>query len=588
MKIHKISSAEIKRHLLQFADSHAWLLCPVILTAVQLYMFTDLIDPDKSLSTLSRIAGALADSFIIFLIFLFIPCKISRYIIWLPGFIITLFCVAYSLYFKAFSDIPSWESIKLISTVDSLVLNSSTSILSLDEASFFLIYLIEIFLYLLSRRHGKFALSAPFKKVYLATTLIVLTVFVSLSVRRAGIYSHSTSLSESFEAYVEAWKLQTANIGYYKIFGFQGYLSRILFMALQRPIPLSDKETQYISQLFLSNAKVSTDLQFFHKRNYNKNLIFIIVESLASDVLTHEYSATCLPVLTRLANDSSVIAALNVVPQTGPGRSSDGQFIYNTGLLPLRSTALIESHSSADYPSLAKALNYKQIVEVIGESKKVWRHFLTSSSYGFDSLFDNVDESGINADKKIFEKTLSILDTLPQPFFLLASTLSMHDPYNSPAVDIKTLIPNQISDPRDRNYWTATAAFDLWLGRFLDTLKNKDLYDNSIIVIAADHEPKAQFLSSDFNTAYIPIFILNSGHGLKISDKVDQADLFPTILDIMGIEDYTCPVLGTSYRGLGRSLLPGSGNHNDSTDHIDKDDLWKASERLILSGKLAK
>lgn len=49
---------------------------------------------------------------------------------------------------------------------------------------------------------------------------------------------------------------------------------------------------------------------------------------------------------------------------------------------------------------------------------------------------------------------------------------------------------------------------------------------------------------------------------MYISNKVEQIDIFPTIVDIMGIAKYECPVSRTSYRGLGRSLLHLSDIHD--------------------------
>ena len=60
------------------------------------------------------------------------------------------------------------------------------------------------------------------------------------------------------------------------------------------------------------------------------------------------------PNLTEMLADSLTVSALNVEVQAGPGRSADGQFIINTGMLPLQSEALVAKYAHAVYPSVAK------------------------------------------------------------------------------------------------------------------------------------------------------------------------------------------------------------------------------------------
>lgn len=285
-----------------------------------------------------------------------------------------------------------------------------------------------------------------------------------------------------------------------------------------------------------------------------------------------------MPVCDSLLTDSTSIVALNVIPQTKSGRSSDGQFIYNTGLLPLRTKAFVERFASANYPSLAKALNKSENVEIIGESRTMWHHGLTTKSYGYDVIYDNCATDMRNADKKIFEAAFSILSHMSQPFYAQITTLSMHDPYNENNTDDITYNFKEITDSRDRNYWAASSHFDKWLGAFLNRLKNAGIYDNSVIVITGDHEASRIGLSESIDGTYIPLIILNAGIGMKHTGEIHQIDLFPSILDIMGIDKYIVPELSSDYKGFGRSLFSIS-----SDDNLNLDEKWFLSERIIES-----
>lgn len=145
------------------------------------------------------------------------------------------------------------------------------------------------------------------------------------------------------------------------------------------------------------------------------------------------------------------------------------------------------------------------------------------------------------------------LPKLKQPFFAQLVTLNMHQPYNRLKVP-----PTWISDSEEytenvRNYLEAVHFFDAQLGNFIDSLKKNGLYDNSVIVIASDHNNlDANALDgrekTEFSDMYIPMFILNADTTLHYENVMGQVDVFPTILDVMGVQDYC-------WRGVGNSIL---------------------------------
>lgn len=154
-------------------------------------------------------------------------------------------------------------------------------------------------------------------------------------------------------------------------------------------------------------------------------------------------------------------------------------------------------------------------------------------------------------------------------------------------------------EPRDRNYIEATHEFDIQLGKFLSTLKRKNLYANTIIAITGDHHAPHASLSDKLNTIFVPLIILNSGTHLKYKETAGQIDIFPTLLDIMGIESYVIPMNGKEYRGLGRSLIGNDPpvkamsatgkiyskgkEHQNSEAYTDLEQSWKTGQLIILS-----
>ncbi|MEX2286162.1 MAG: sulfatase-like hydrolase/transferase, partial [Planctomycetaceae bacterium] len=145
---------------------------------------------------------------------------------------------------------------------------------------------------------------------------------------------------------------------------------------------------------------------------------------------------------------------------------------------------------------------------------------------------------------------------------------------------------------------------DRWIGIFLDRLKDLGLYDNSLIVFMSDHgEPFGEhgFIRKAFprgyeELAHIPLLVRHpdgKGRGQKIGGFVQPPDIFPTILEYLGIStrltlQYTAPVeltfpqdvvvSSTPVSILGKSLLPlldgKSEGHHDFTVTAHNERQW--------------
>ena len=111
---------------------------------------------------------------------------------------------------------------------------------------------------------------------------------------------------------------------------------------------------------------------------------------------------------------------------------------------------------------------------------------------------------------------------------------------------------------------------DRELGKYLNDLKNKDIYDSSLIIIVADHDAHLNLLGMEGRLKdYLPLFIING----KIDNKVawhgecNQIDVYTTLLDLLGVE--------SDWYGLGHSLL--SPNYSNVIDSRK----WDVSEWII-------
>lgn len=294
-----------------------------------------------------------------------------------------------------------------------------------------------------------------------------------------------------------------------------------------------------------------------------QNLIFILVESylsVTSELIVDGKEIT--PNLNRLKHDSTVYYNGHMRPNVSIGESADGQFIYMAGLLPLHSEITVSKAKLDSLIGLPKLWrnHFPKLTSmtIIPTNPSLWEQKPMTDAYGFDNLYSIIDyqsemkdydNSGFLNDGMIFKYASYKDDSNSQPFFSLILTMSMHQPYDACQEHGFTLTDKNLPQ-RYKNYLTSCHYTDIQIGKYLDTLKQKGLYDKSLIVIVADHDARTRYLDMEGKVSDdIPIFIINGGFNPKDAwqGECNQLDVYTTILDIMGID--------SKWRGLGHTLL---------------------------------
>lgn len=330
-----------------------------------------------------------------------------------------------------------------------------------------------------------------------------------------------------------------------------------------------------------------------------KNLILILVESLQSWPIELSVGETkVMPNIDCLIRQDNVLYFPNVMSQVKDGRSSDAQLLINTGLLPLSTGAAASLCANNEFPSLAKALKtygYNS-VSFICDDKTFWNQGATTIAYGFDKLYDKMqgDNGRKEADEHLFETSLSVLKNMKQPFYAQLVTLSTHEPYVKPIIASSPLLHEVYKNNEVNNYLIALEYADKCIAEFIRGLKDRNLYDNSIIVITGDHEQmtfnkyegREQLKAED---CFVPLIIINSSLSSKNTKKViGQIDIYPSLLNLMGCYDYKWRGLGESvfgstvsdYATFRTGLAAGGTNVSDSIKNY-REECWKISDILL-------
>lgn len=502
--------------------------------------------------------GALADASLFSVISLLLRGKWRYIALFIPA-LVCMLLLANIIYFKNFGDLIPGSGYALESVFDPRIISAIGNSFSysmlfpivciLSPAIFLIKYRAEI----IPQKTGK-----PLVIAFITATVTFWGLSYAGSFRRTGIYIKEKNPGMIMRS---LFSMQSTDwIFYLDNHNFTGYLIR--YALGTRHIKLSAENISDIQKTFRAKFGSNSGI----KARPKDNLIMIIVESLPSKAIESDDCATVSPNLYNLINDSTTITMKECKVLAGYGRSSDAQFMYNTGLLPLRNEALVSNYASNNYPSLAKALR-RISIEIIGENKRLWNHAATSQSYGFSELVDNIANNVKDQDSIILNFAGRRIKSVDKPFCLLISTLSMHDPYMTPEVSHADISFNH-TDSRDREYFQRLHHFDKALGRFIDELKQDKKFDNSLIVILGDHEIRQGTVPSYLDDNRVPFIIVNSGVSASEvrSREITQLDVFPTILDLMNTR---CQYFGVPYTGLGRSIFlpPAIRSHPADKDY---------------------
>jgi len=263
-----------------------------------------------------------------------------------------------------------------------------------------------------------------------------------------------------------------------------------------------------------------------------------------------------------------------------------------TGLYPVhhgvRANSVALHEDNVTLPEMLKAAGYHTAAFV---SNGIMDEKLSGMSQGFDDYVCSEGRKEQMTAKDMITALLEWLDAdPPQPFFLFTNFIDPHGPYDPPErfrkqfhskqtrMLTRDMIPASIYVEGELNHFDYLDRYDgdiLYtdelLGRTMDKLKDKGLWDDSFVVFTADHgECMGQHgIHYDHyrmvweETMHVPLAIrlprsMAEQRGIKprrVRGLCSPMDLPPTILACLGLP---CDV-----RSDGQSLLPLMGGTGD-------------------------
>ncbi len=304
------------------------------------------------------------------------------------------------------------------------------------------------------------------------------------------------------------------------------------------------------------------------------NCIILLLESFESFVIDLRVEGQEItPNLNALLREQSTLYAPKVLTQVGGARSIDAQLILHTGLLPVSYGAYSYRFIHNTYPSIDKA--WKQhygsdarAMSFTVDKKTVWNVAVVAQDFGYE-LYDKPNfvndvktgPRGRLGDDSFLRQAYQKIadDSMWKPdghTLLQLVTYSGHTPFVIPDNLKKVHFSDNIPE-RLRHYLEVANYTDRAIGNFMQRLRSNPKFANTMIVITGDHEgmgaPRADYRKNAEIARWLPagcftpFIVLNSPVSERYDDVMGQIDMYPTLLDLLGL-DY-------NWRGLGQSIL---------------------------------
>lgn len=488
----------------------------------------------------------LAMSLLIVGLALFAKGKKRNYIALGMDFLLTFILVGNVMFYGFFNDFVTLPVLGQTSNFGDL----GTSIKALFDIKIILAFAdIAVFAFILKKKKN-FAkterVARPMRLLYFVSTVAIFCVNLALAEAQ-----RPQLLTRSFDRV-----MIVKNLG---IYFHQIYDIGLQIKSTSQKV-LADSSQLQEAENYVKTTQTKPDPEMFGVAE-GKNVIVVSLESLQTFLIGATVNGQeVTPFLNDFINESYYFD--NFYHQTGQGKTSDAEFLVDTGLYPLDRGAVYFTNGTNEYTATPEILRQQGYYTAVFHANNAtfWNRNVMYSSLGYDRYYNELDytieeDTTLNwglKDIEFFDQSVDMLKEIDQPFYTRFLSLSNHFPFTYDE-DTQYIEPYNSGDEVFDQYVVTARYLDESLKLFIEQLKEEGIYDDSVIVFYGDHygisdnhnDATAQFLGKEEITDYdhinlqrTPLFIHLPGQteGKTISEPAGEIDVKPTILHLLGID----------------------------------------------------
>lgn len=382
--------------------------------------------------------------------------------------------------------------------------------------------------------------------LYLKNNRIIWIFIISLSV---------VLLLFKFETRKDILENRFSNLNYMGEVGTWAYLGDDIFKTFKELMPINEEKMETYIKQFVSSREIYPYEGFTVKNKDISNIVLIQLEGI--DEITFNLKVNneyVMPNLNLLKKKSVYIN--NAYDESGSGRTSDGEFLALTSLLPVANESMYIQYSLDNIASLPKILSQNgfKTVSIHGfegsfyNRRTIHQQLGYNESYFLEELSEEAKEEdylgwGLS-DEFILNKAAEIIEASDDKLFLHAIMLTNHHPFDSATGAYEDVL---FHEPENivQNYLNSVRYTDLVIGNFIEELRKSGEMDNTLLVIFSDHDSgiteeiynyyELDYDPDSFQYDKIPLLFYD-GYNKKEEGMISgQSDIMPMILSYLDL-----------------------------------------------------
>lgn len=490
-------------------------------------------------------------------VFLFFKGKKAFWFMFIGGFLLTFLLYANVVYFRFFSDFLTFSTLNQVSNVDSMGGAVGASFQWYD-----FVYFLDIiaYLFILIFKQKWLSLNVFHKKfipVVMATAVALF--FLNLAFAETD---RPELLTRTFDH-----KYLVKYLGPYNFTVYDGV--KTIQNNQQKALASEDDLTKVLN--YTKQKQTTPNMENYGKAK-GKNIIKIHLESFQTFLINKKVNGhEVTPFLNKLSSGQDDFRYYpNFYHQTGQGKTSDAEFTMDNSLYGLPQGSAFSLKGDNTYQSLPAILHQQENMTtnvMHGDYKTFWNRDQVYRHFGVDKFYDatyydmspeNLENLGLK-DKEFFKESADYLSKEKKPFYSHLITLTNHYPFTLSEEDA-SIPPGNTGNSTVDGYIQTAHYLDQSVEQFINDLKKRGLYDDSVIILYGDHygisenhnKAMSQLLGEPITPAKFND-LNKTGFWIKapgVEPKVDptyagQVDVMPTLLHLMGIDTKNYIMLGT-------------------------------------------